>query len=330
MPRFCLLFLVVAFCSCKQIPSHSVSLSGRVASSKDTIYLYQQKGLERLIVHEIPLQSKGDSAEINIRIDSLSTGWYYLGLAPNSLTTVLLVQGESVNLNGAVSNAGLILMPPSAQSRWGSAAREFVVKQSAVEAAVKVAMTNYQNEEEGAYADYANLARTEYQALLSWVDSLIETDPYLAIEYELRLKPPYLPEYGAFDNEAAFLQQDAYWKALLRRHGNEVADFPGFVSAHEAWMDLQYRNEPWAEPAQRASRAKAVIEQGEKGTLLHQNLLAATISVLDGWSDPELIWFAEEYMSHYPGNRRMESFLHGRITLMKQRKRFEDEPVSLP
>lgn len=330
MSRFLFLFLIILGCACSEIPPHAVLISGRVASPEDTVYLYTQIGLERLVAHEIPLSATGDSFLIDHRIDSVDKGWYYLGLAPNSLTTVLMVPGETVEISGVVGNAGLFLKPPSAQSRWGEAARQFVIKQSAVEAASKVAMTNYNNGEVAAYADYSNLARMEYEGLLSWVDSLAETDPYLAIEYELRLIPPYLPEYGAFDNEDAFIQQDAYWRALLKRHGETVADFPGFVSAFETWMDLQYREEAWATPALRAARAKELINQEEEGSLLHQNLLAATVSVLDGWRDLELIWFAEEYLRLYPGNRRMASFLEARIRMMKDLKRDENEPVSFP
>lgn len=317
MFRLSVLFLIVSLCACAQLPPHACTFSGRIASVEDTIFLYRQAGLERTLVDYIPLKPAGDSMDCNVQVDSLTQGWYYLGLAPNALTTVFLTPGEKVDISGLVGNAGLYLRPPSAQSRWGAAAREFVEIDNAVEAAVKVAMTNYHNGEEEAYADYAFVARREYQVLLGWIDSMTIIDPYLTLEFKLRLVPPYLPETGTYENEQAFQQQDAYLKALLKRHGQTLADFPALVFAVDTWMNLQNRTESWANSPRRADRLTNLLETIPTGSLLHQNMLASAVSVLDQWRDPELVRFIQQYRQHYPASRRTESFLQARVRMIQ-------------
>lgn len=324
MSRFSFLLPFLVLFGCQTVSSDAIVLKGTVkAEGLDSMFLYQQKGLEQIVVAVIPLKQRGDSATFSVHLDSIPQGWYTLGQSPNQLTQVLLYPGEETEITGAVDANQLYLKPPSAHSHWGKAAQEFYVKSQAVEATRKMALMSMDNGDEGAYADYSNLTMTEYSQLLGWLDSLTTANPFLAREYDLRLAPPFLPAFGTFSGEEAFNTRDKYWQALIDQMGESAARYPGFYAGFEEWLELQYREEGWAAPALRAERIRGLLAKSSPGTLLHQTILAAAISVLDGWSDFELIPFATQYLELYPGNRRMESFLQGRIRLLQEKKRYE-------
>lgn len=324
MSRFAFILPLLFLLSCQTESPDGIVLRGTVmAKGIDTMYLYQQKGLEQVVVAEIGLKQQGDSSRFSIGLDSLPQGWYTLGQSPNQLTEVLLYPGEITNILGTVGANTLYLAPPAAQSQWAKAAQEFYVKSQAVNATAKMALMSMDNGDQGAYADYSNLTIGEYTNLLEWLDSLSSVNPFLAREYDLRLEPPFLPQFGTFEEEEAFTVRDQYWQALLDQMGESAARYPGFYKGFEEWMELQNRTSAWASPELRSARIKELLGKSSPGKLLHQTILAASISVLDGWSDYELVLFANEYLELYPGNRRMESFLQGRIRLLEEKKRYE-------
>lgn len=324
MSRFIFIFSFLMLFSCQDVSPDSIMLKGTVkAEGLDSMFLYQQKGLEQIVVAAIPLHEGGDSSTFSVSLDSISQGWYTLGQSPNQLTEVLLYPGEVTSISGVVGANLLYLKPPAAQSQWGKTAQEYYVKSQAVNATKKMALMSMDNGDEGAYTDYSNLAMTEYTGLLQWIDSLSQANPFLAREYDLRLEPPFLPTFGTFSGKEAFEARDRYWQALLDQMGESAAGYPGFYAGFEAWMELQNRAEEWASPELRAERIRGLLGKSSPGNLLHQTILASAISVLDGWSDYELVPFARQYLEQYPGNRRMESFLNGRIKLLEEKKRYE-------
>lgn len=324
MSRFVFILPLLVLLSCQSVSSNEINLRGTVkAEGLNTLFLYQQQGLEQIVVAAVPLKQRGDSASFSVRLDSVSQGWYTLGQSPNQLTEVLLYPGEITSIGGVVGPNLLYLKPPAAQSHWAQAAQEYYIKSQAVNATSKMALMSMDNGDEGAYADYTNLTLTEYSQLLEWLDSLSAANPFLAREFDLRLTPPFLPQFGTFTGEEAFTTRDTYWQALLDQMGESAARYPGFYTGFEEWMELQNREEVWAAPELRAERIRGLLEKSSPGLPLHQTMLASAISVLDGWSDTELIPFAKQYLDLYPGNRRMESFLQGRIRLLEEKKRYE-------
>lgn len=324
MSRFIYILPILLLFSCQTGSAEEIILKGTVkAEGLDSIFLYQRSGLEQVVIASVPLKQRGDSATFSTRLDSIPQGWYTLGQSPNQLTEVLLYPGEETLISGVVGANLLYLKPPAAQSHWARSAQEYYVKSQAVNATAKMALMSMDNGDQGAYADYTNLTMTEYSQLLIWLDSLTASNPFLAREFDLRLAPPFLPAFGTFTSEAAFETRDTYWQALLDQMGESAARYPGFYTGFEEWMELQNREEAWAAPELRAQRIKGLLGKSSPGMLLHQTILASAISVLDGWSDIELIPFAKQYLELYPGNRRMESFLQGRIRLLEEKKRYE-------
>lgn len=330
MSRLVFILTLAALMSCQTHAPDAVVLRGTVFSQGlDSLYLYQRFGLEQIPVATIGLKQKGDSALISAQLDSLAQGWYSLGMAPNQLTEVLLYPGETVRIKGVVGAASLYLAPPAAQSHWAQAAQEYYVKSQAVQATAKMAFTSMDNGDEGAYADYVNLTLAEHSSLIAWLDSLSAANPFLAREYDLRLQPPFFSTFGTYSSEEAFLARDRYWQALLDQMGESAALYPGFYAGFEAWMDLQNRTEGWAAAEVRADRIKQLLAKSSPGKRLHRAILAAAISVLDDWSDVQLVPFAKQYLELYPGNRRLESFLQGRIRMLEERQLYETNPPKL-
>lgn len=324
MSRFVFILPVLLLFSCQTGSPDEIVLKGTVkAEGLDSIFLYQRRGLEQVVIATIPLKQHGDSASFSAYLDSIPQGWYTLGQSPNQLTEVLVYPGEETLISGVVAANLLYLKPPAAQSHWARAAQEYFVKSQAVNATAKMALMSMDNGDQGAYADYSNLTMTEYSELLVWLDSLTVSNPFLAREFDLRLTPPFLPAFGTFTSEEAFRKRDTYWLALLDQMGESAAKYPGFYSGFEEWMELQNREESWAAPELRAERIRGLLDKSSPGMLLHQLILASAISVLDGWSDYELVPFARQYLDLYPGNRRMESFLQGRIRLLEEKERYE-------
>ncbi len=327
---FFLLPLLVCLVACGQrMSGNDDILEGSiVATTEDSIFLYRQEGLIRSQVAAAALIQNGDSARFAMAVDTLPAGWYFLGKAPNQLSQVLLRDGAHVVVAGDLSRNGMGVRRGQAHLSWLAAEARYYQLYQASTAIERMARMSLGQGEQQNYLDYAKLALAEYDVLAAWMDSLQAQDPWLAWEFRLRTIPPFLPLTGDASNEAAFEAYDTYWRDLLRQLDREAARYPGLIQGLQTWMNLQRREEDWALPALRQSRLDALLVEAGEGTSLHRELLAGAISSLDEQGDTLMRGYAQAYLRHYGGNRRMESYLEARIQFYESK--IKDESRDLP
>ncbi len=318
-----IIFLLSLMLACESSPpARGVRLEGNAAGSDtDSIFLYEVNGLSRDQLASASVGQQGDSLSWALTMDSLDQGWYYLGVAPNQLTKVFLAPGELVTFSGQLAAQGLLSLLPSAHHRWIETEQAFLRISQAVTSTWKMAIINLEDDNPNSYLDYASLTLTEYSRLEDWMDSLYMADAFLADEYRLRLHPPFLPDYGKYSEQGAFEWFNDYFQAVLTDLGPSAANYPGLREGMETWLDLQHRSATWAAPAIRDRRIDSLLSRAEPGSAFHQELLATVISVLDGWNDTSVARYASQYLDLYPGSRRMEAYLSGRIRMMEGRLR---------
>ena len=263
----------------------------------------------------------GDSVSFTLLLDSLESGWYYLGKTPNQLSQILLRQGEATVGRGTLARNGIILATPSAQVEWVKAEQAYFRLMQAMEAPKKMALVSLNDGNPAAYADYADIVRQAFAKVSHWLDSLEKVDPFLATEFSLKLEPPYLPFENEYSDEGAFAFQNRYWQGALANAGESAAIYPGLVTGFQSWMEMQHRDAIWSSPETRVERIDALLSQSKEGTALHKELLAATLSVFDEWGDTSFVKYGRDYLRLYGGNRRMQGFLEGRIKLFEERIR---------
>ena len=304
-------------------------LRGRLTGpAADSVFLYQQRGLVREKIMALPCEIQGEAMAFSMPLEGLEPGWYFLGVAPNQLTQVLLKPDEHLQAEGSLAQAGIRLKGTegvSAHETWVMAEQQFYVQSQAVEATRKMALYNLDEGNRSGYADYAALAYGEQQKLTSWLDSLRAVDPWLAREFELKRPSLYLPEGGELLPAEAFSTHDRAWRKVLENAGEAAGKYPGLGIGVQQWMELLLRDQPEAEGWR--PQVNRLLAMWQEGTLAHQNALAAVLSVLDERENNAFADFARQYIALYGGNRRMESYVQGRIRLYEDRQRQEERPA---
>ncbi len=319
-----LLWAAALMVGCEQ-PGLRGSLTG---PATDSVFLYQQRGLVREKIKALPCELQGEAMTFNMPLKGVEQGWYFLGVAPNQLTQVLLKPDEHLLAEGSLAQAGIRLKGAdgvSAHEDWVKAEQQFYVQSQAVEATRKMALYNLDEGNRAGYADYAALAYGEQQKLAIWLDSLRAVDPWLAREFELKRPLLYLPESGELLAAEAFSVYDREWRRVLEAIGTEAGRYPGLSLGTRQWMELLLRDQPEAEGWQ--LQTNRLLAMWQAGSLAHQNTLAVMLAALDERTDAGFVDYARQYLDLYGGNRRMESYLEGRIKWYEDRQREEEQPA---